>query len=245
MKDKIKLTKTQGKLYEMLQDSDCLVDAGRRWGKTVVSQVISCGWATVGKNILVAEPNHSYIDIFIKGFKTMFSELISRIDYNHWIITLKNGGKIELIATDTVDEHNIFRDIEGVIIEEYGLVQNRLKFINFITLIPKNVRLCFVSTPMIDRITYAVRKYMYRSDSFHFFRFPTPEELLPEDIREFASQEVINQDYKAQIPVDPIADNVYFLERAILSLNKQVISLTTDLQTATEELQKIKEFTIW
>src|SRR3990167_5285332 len=114
--------------YEVATDQHRfrVVCAGRRWGKSVLSQLIILKWATeeVGTYWIVS-PTHSQSEsIHWRSLKKIIPSdwIIKTLERPQFSITLKNGSIIELKSADNPDTLRGV-GLRGIIIDEIASIR--------------------------------------------------------------------------------------------------------------------------
>ena len=123
--NKVKLHKTQ---YDVAKDTHRfrIVCAGRRWGKSVLSQLITLQWAVrnAGLYWIVSPTYRQGKQIHWRGLQHMIPQKwIAKKNEVELSITLKNGSIIELKGAENPDALRGVK-LKGIVIDEIASIRN-------------------------------------------------------------------------------------------------------------------------
>lgn len=214
----IKLTEQQTKIFKQIEECDCVIDTGRRWGKTFLSSAIAMHCVYNNKDVLIIVSNARMMHVFIDNIKDLILTTVKGINYETNTISFKNGSCIHFMHADYPwDMEHLYklRLYDNIIFEEYAFY-NYKTLQRILDVLQPSIRKCFITTPDTTPNTYLVRKWIFTQDDFRFFRFKTPGDVI--ELNSGISGTFFNKELLAKVDPDPTRAD---LELA-LSLTKKL-----------------------
>lgn len=154
---------------------------GRRWGKSLISQIISVLGIVNGKHIAYVTPTYQLSKIFFQDIlKLIPVKLIKAANKTDLVITLITGGTLSFMTGERLDSFR-GRKFHTVIIDEAAFIPDlETAWLNSIrpTLTDYKGNALFISTPRGKNYFYALyNKGLNKEDgyeSFHFTSYDNP-----------------------------------------------------------------------
>lgn len=180
---------------------------GRRWGKSLISQIISIIGIINGKHIAYVTPTYALSKIFFQDIiKLLPVKLISSANKTELVITLITGGSLSFLTGERLDNFR-GRKFHTCIIDESAHIPDlENAWLNSIrpTLTDYKGDALFISTPRGKNYFFALyNKGLNKEDgyeSFHFTSYDNPH-ISPDEIdaaRNELPEAAFNQEYLAE-----------------------------------------------
>lgn len=155
--------------------------SGRRWGKSLISQIISILGIIKGKHIAYVTPTYQLSKIFFQDIlKLLPTRLIRSANKTDLVIELITGGSLSFLTGERLDNFR-GRKFHTVIIDEASYIPDlESAWLNSIrpTLTDYKGNALFISTPRGKNYFYALyNKGLNKEDgyeSFHFTSYDNP-----------------------------------------------------------------------
>jgi phage FluMu gp28-like protein len=150
---------------------------GRRWGKSLISQIITILSSVKGKHIAYVTPTYQLSKIFFRDIiKLLPVKLIQSANKSDLVITLKTGGSISFMTGENLDSFR-GRKFHKVVIDEAAYIpdlEDAWKNSIRPTLTDYKGEALFISTPRGKNYFYTLYlKGLNKEDGFESFHYST------------------------------------------------------------------------
>jgi len=150
---------------------------GRRWGKSLISQIISILSIVKGKDVAYVTPTYSLSKIFFQDvLKVIPVQLIKSANKTDLVITLVTGGSLSFLTGERLDNFR-GRKFHTVIIDEAAYIPDlENAWLNSIrpTLTDYQGNALFISTPRGKNFFYTLYlKGLNKEEGFESFHYST------------------------------------------------------------------------
>lgn len=197
---------------------------GRRWGKSLISQIISILSIIKGKHVAYVTPTYQLSKIFFQDvLKTIPQQLIKSANKTDLVITLVTGGSLSFLTGERLDNFR-GRKFHTVIIDEAAYIPDlENAWLNSIrpTLTDYQGNALFISTPRGKNYFYSLYiKGLNNEDGFESFHYSTYDNPhISKDEIDLAQQSLPQAAFKQEYLAIPSENTNAVVSSSVIEAN--------------------------